>query len=253
VSPFAPTRAPVNPACITAAFLIVSALFLGACASTAVTVDSLAKPNAEDAVSYRLENKNPLIDDDSLRYREAADYVRAVLSGKGMYEAPPNVIPDMVVGLDYGIGPPEAKLVRVLEPIFVEVPGRVRTETRHIGTDPATGRPILALVTVVDPATTEYAGEREYEVSKIVYEKYVRIAARENKEAVEGRPRSEIWTVDVTSEGESRDLRKNLPVLIAATIDYIGKDSQGQKKIQLKDTDTDVVFVKKGMPANKVE
>ena len=41
----------------------------------------------------------------------------------------------------------------------------------------------------------------------------------------------------MTSEGESRDLRKNLPVLVAASIDYVGKDSHGQKTIKIKDSD----------------
>jgi hypothetical protein len=36
-------------------------------------------------------------------------------------------------------------------------------------------------------------------------------------------------------------------VLVAASIDYIGKDSQGQKTIRIKDTDKDIAFVKKGM------
>ncbi|MEO7412121.1 MAG: hypothetical protein ABIZ81_02095, partial [Opitutaceae bacterium] len=65
----------------------------------------------------------------------------------------------------------------------------------------------------------------------------------------EGQPPSEIWTVDVSTEGENRDLRKALPVLAAATIEYVSKDSQGQKTIKLKDTDKNgpIAFVKKGL------
>ena len=70
---------------------------------------------------------------------------------------------------------------------------------------------------------------------------------RRGQHPVEGRPRQEVWTVDVTSEGESRDIRKNLPVLVAASIDYIGKDSQGQKTIRIKDSSNDIAFVKKGL------
>jgi len=84
-------------------------------------------------------------------------------------------------------------------------------------------------------------------VTVTVYEKYLKMSARENKEAVEGRPAQEIWTVDVTSEGESRDVRKHLPILVAASIDYVGKDTQGQKTIRLKDNASDIAFVKKGM------
>jgi hypothetical protein len=73
------------------------------------------------------------------------------------------------------------------------------------------------------------------------------MSARENKEPVEGRPAQEVWTIDVTSEGESRDIRRNMPVLVAASIEYIGKDTQGQKTIRIKDTHSDVAFIKKGM------
>lgn len=237
-----PRRRPCGPV-----FAIASAfLFLAGCNTTQVTVDSLAKPDAENAISYQLRNRNPLVADDSLRYKEAADFVKTALSGKGMYEAPPNVTPDMVVDLDFGIGPPETKLEIISEPVYVEVPGRTRIETRPVR-DPRTGQIVHITVTVQDPSTTEFAGFREYEVQTTVYEKYLRLTARENAEASEGRPPSEIWTVDVTSEGTSRDLRKNLPVLVAASIDYIGKDSQGQQTIKLTDKDPDIAFVKKGM------
>jgi hypothetical protein len=84
-------------------------------------------------------------------------------------------------------------------------------------------------------------------VTVVVYEKYLRLTARENKEPVEGQPPTEIWTLDITSEGESKDIRKALPILAAASIDYVGKDSKGQKTIRIKDTDKDVAFIRKGM------
>jgi hypothetical protein len=36
-------------------------------------------------------------------------------------------------------------------------------------------------------------------------------------------------------------------MLAAASIDYIGKDSKGQKTIKIKDSDRDIAFIKKGM------
>lgn len=222
-------------------------LSLAGCATThEVKVDSLAKPKAEAAISYEIKNRNPLVADDSLRYKEAANMVKTALSGKGLYEAPPNTKPDIVVDLDYGVGPPQMRKETVSEPVYITIPGQIRTERVQVGTD-SQGRPIYQTITVQDPPTTEFAGFREYLVTVVVYEKYLKLAARENKEAVEGRPAQEVWTVDVTSEGESRDIRKNLPVLVAASIDYIGKDSQGQKTIRIKDSSSDIAFVKKGM------
>jgi hypothetical protein len=226
---------------------VAAGLLLAGCATThEVKIDSLAKPNAENAISYEIKNRNPLVTDDSLRYKEAANMVKTALSGKGMYEAPPNTKPDLVVNLDYGVGPPQQRKETVSEPVYITVPGQIRTERVQVGTD-SQGRPIYQTVTVQDPPTTEFAGFREYMVTVVVYEKYLKLSALENKEAAEGRPQQEVWTVDVTSEGESRDIRRNLPVLVAATIDYIGKDSQGQKTIRIKDSNSDIAFVKKGM------
>jgi len=222
-------------------------LLLAGCATThEVKVDSLAKPKAEASISYEIKNRNPLVADDSLRYKEAANMVRTALSGRGLYEAPPNTKPDLVVDLDYGVGPPQMRKETVSEPVYITIPGQIRTERVQVGTD-SQGRPIYQTITVQDPPTTEFAGFREYIVTVVVYEKYLKLSARENKEAVEGRPLQEVWTIDVTSEGESRDIRKNLPVLVAASIDYIGKDSQGQKTIRIKDSSSDIAFIKKGM------
>lgn len=229
------------------ATLVAAALLLGGCASSyEVKVDSLAKPKAESAISYEIKNRNPLVADDSLRYKEAANMVKTALSGKGMYEAPPNTKPDIVVDLDYGVGPPQMRRETVSEPVYLTIPGQIRTERVQVGTD-SQGRPVYQTITVQDPPTTEFAGFREYVVTVVVYEKYLKLSARENKEQAEGRPLQEVWTVDVTSEGESRDIRKNMPVLVAASIDYIGKDSQGQKTIRIKDNSSDIAFVKKGM------
>lgn len=226
---------------------IAAALALAGCATThEVKIDSLAKPKAEPAISYEIKNRNPLVADDSLRYKEAANMVKTALSGKGMYEAPAGVKPDMIVDLDYGVGPPQTRKETVSEPVYITIPGQIRTERVQVGTD-SQGRPIYQTITVQDPPTTEFAGFREYIVTVVVYEKYLKLTARENKEQTEGRPQQEIWTVDVISEGESRDIRKSLPVLAAASIDYIGKDSQGQKTVRIKDSSSDIAFVKKGM------
>src|ERR1051326_8674056 len=104
-------RSPFGPLLLAAAVLGVA----GCASYTEVKVDSLAKPNAEQVVSYEIHNKNPLVADDSLRYKEASGYVKTALSGKGLYEAPANTKPDLVVDLDYGIGPPQTKMETVSE------------------------------------------------------------------------------------------------------------------------------------------
>lgn len=226
--------------------LSAGALLTGCGTTHTLKVDSLAKPAAENSISYEIKNKNPLVADDSLRFKEAENLVKTALSGRGLYEAPPNTKPDMVVDLDYGVGPPQIRRETISEPVYITIPGQIRTERVQVGTD-SQGRPIYQTITVQDPPTTEFAGFREYIVTVVVYEKYLKLSARENKEPVEGQPPAEIWTLDITSEGESKDIRKHLPILVAASIDYIGKDTQGQKTIRIKDSSSDIAFVKKGM------
>ena len=221
-------------------------LFSGCANSYEVKIDSLAKPKAEEAISYKIHNTNPQVSEDSLRNKEAVGFVRTALSGKGMYETTDAERADLVLDVDYGVGPPQVRHETVSEPVYITLPGEVRTERVQVGTD-RNGNPIYQTVTYQDPPRTELAGYRDYVITTTVYEKFLRMSARENKPTTEGRPQSEVWTVDVTSEGQSKDIRKTLPVLAAASIDYVGKDSHGQKVIHLKDSDKDVAFVKKGM------
>lgn len=235
------------PVFVSGLFALVSSFLISGCTTThEIKVDALAKPKAEEAVSYRIRNKNPEMAEDSLRYKEAAGLVRTALSGKGMYEAHSAEAAELVVDLDYGIGPPQRRTETVSEPVYRTVPGRIVTERVQVGTD-AQGRPIYQTMTYQEPPTTEFDGYREYMVTTIVYEKYLKMAARENKPSAEGRPANEVWTIDVVSEGQSRDLRKNLPLLVGASVEYIGKDTHGEKVVRLKETNSDVAFVKKGM------
>lgn len=226
--------------------LAAALLFAGCTTTTEIKIDSLAKPEAENAISYQIKNRNPLVADDSLRYKEAAGFVKTALSGKGMFEAPENTTADLVVDLDYGVGPPQQRRVTMSEPVYITLPGQIRTERVQVGTSKS-GQAIYQTITVQDPPRTEFVGYRDYVVTITVYEKHLKLAARENAPVVEGRPPQELWTIDVTSEGESRDIRKTLPLLVAASIDYVGTDSQGQKTIRIKDSHSDVAFVKKGM------
>lgn len=241
--PATPSRLPLQ---FGIGLLFAGTLLTGCTTTHTLKVDSLAKPKAENSISYEIKNKNPLVADDSLRYKEAESLVKTALSGRGMFEAPPNTKADMIVDLDYGVGPPQIRRETVSEPVYITIPGQIRTERVQVGTD-SQGRPIYQTITVQDPPTTEFAGFREYIITVVVYEKYLKLSARENKEPVEGQPPAEIWTLDITSEGESKDIRKHLPILVAASIDYIGKDTQGQKTIRIKDTSSDIAFVKKGM------
>jgi hypothetical protein len=230
-----------------------AALLLVGCASGYdMKVDAISRPTDKPApsISYEIHSTDPENPEDSLRFKEAAKFVKTALSGKGMYEAPDPEKADLIINIDYGISPPKPKMETRSEPVYVTVPGHTTYQTVQVGTS-KNGTPLYQTVAVPGQPETQYLGDREYRVLVVDYEKYLRLSAHENQPDVEGHPAAEIWTIDITSEGESKNLRKYIPALAAASIDYIGKDTHGQQDIHLKDENVDkdgpIAFVKKGM------
>lgn len=222
-------------------------LLMSGCASSSyeVKVDSITKRNAEEKQSYKIKSKDPKLGDENLRYREAAEFVRTALSGKGMYEAASEEKADVIVEMEYGLDTPRTKVETTSVPIYAQVGGGVRYETVPV-TD-TRGNVSMRTVAVYDSPRTELLGYDSMPQQVTVYEKYLRLTARENKAASEGRPPSELWSVQVSAEDESKDLRKYLPIMASASIDYIGKDSTNQQVVRVRENGPGVEFIKRGM------
>lgn len=242
---------------LTAASLSALA-FLAGCNSTqtyTVQVDAIAQPvevgqPAPQALSYRIRSQNPRLDESSLRYKEVADYVRTALSGKGMYEAPNEEMADVVIDIDYGMDAPRVKFETVSNPIYQQTPGPLNQSVVRVPVrDPKTGQMMIVeqVVTVRGPDRVQMVGIQESIQPTVVYEKYLKVSARENREAVEGRLPPEVWSVNVSAEDDSQELRKYLPILASATADYIGTNTKESKPIKIKESDEVVDFIKKGL------
>ena len=212
-----------------------------------VKVDAISKPTPAATQSYKLKSKDPRLGEENLRYREAAEYVRTALSGKGLYEAPSEEKADMIVELDYGMDAPRAKAERVSVPVYAQVGGGVRYESVPV-TD-SRGNTSYRTVAVYEAPRSELVAYDNVIRQVNIYEKYLKITARENKAASEGRPPAEIWSIHASAEDESKDIRKYLPIMASATVDYIGQDSSSQKIVKVRADGPGVIFIRKGMNA----
>jgi hypothetical protein len=213
-----------------------------------VKVDSISKPAAAaNAQSYKLKSKDPRLGEENLRYHEAAEFVRTALSGKGLYEAPTEENADMIVELDYGMDAPRSKIERVSTPVYAQVGGGVRYESVPV-TD-SKGNTSYRTVAVYDSPRSELIGYDEMPRLVTIYEKYLKITARENKPASEGKPPTELWSIQASAEDESKDLRKYLPIMASATVEYIGQDSSNEKVVKVRADAQGVEFIRKGMSA----
>jgi hypothetical protein len=210
-----------------------------------VRVDSISQPAAKEVTSYRIRTKIPVADADSLRAQEAAVFIKTALSGKGLYEAPNPDVADVVVNVDYGLEPPKVRMEVSQVPVYAQTGGGVRYD--QIALPDRRGGTTTRTVAVYEPPQIEMIGYQEVITPVEIYEKYLRISAHENKPPQEGKAPTELWSVHVKSEDESKDLRKYLPLLASASAEYIGKDTHTEKTIKVRETDPAVTFVKKGM------
>jgi hypothetical protein len=80
-----------------------------------------------------------------------------------------------------------------------------------------------------------------------VYEKYLKISARENKPPIEGRPPAELWSIHASTEDESKDLRKYLPIIASATVDFLGQETSQQTTVKVRAEGPAVDFIRKRM------
>ncbi|MEO7412086.1 MAG: hypothetical protein ABIZ81_01910 [Opitutaceae bacterium] len=229
-------------ACLIGAVVLLS----NGCATRhEIKVDAISQPSPKEVVSYKLKTKAPPGEADSLRMQEATEFIKTALSGRGLYEAPNPDQADMVVDVDFGIEAPRVRMEVTSVPIYAQVGGGVRYE--QVSVRDAKGVVSSRTVPVYEPPRTEMIGYRDVITPVSIYEKYLRISAHENKAIVEGKPPAEIWSVSVKSEDESKDLRKYLPLLASATVDYIGKDTKIEQVVKVGENDATVTFVKKGL------
>lgn len=210
-----------------------------------VKVDAIARDTSKDAQSYVLKSRNAPTDEEGLRHREATEFVRTALSGKGLYEAPVPERADMVIELDYGLEAPRSKVERVSVPIYAQVGGGVRYDP--VPVRDARGNVSQRTVAVYEPPRTEVIGYDEVPRLVTVYEKYLKITARENKTGVEGRPPAELWSIHASTEDESKDLRKYLPIIASATVDFVGQGSSQQTTVKVRADGPAVDFIRRGM------
>jgi hypothetical protein len=239
-------RTLARPRPFATSILVVVCFLAGGCTSSyEMKVDSISAPQPKGNTSYQMKTKVSAEDADSLRAQEAEIFVKSALSGKGLYEAPDPDRADMIVEVVYGVEAPRVRLERSTIPVYAQVGGGIRYEERPV--IDAKGNANLRTVPVYDPPQTEMVGYQEIVTPVQIYEKYLRISAHENKPVAEGKAPPEIWSVNVKSEDESKDLRKYLPLLASASADYIGKETNVEKTIKVKETDSGVAMVRKGM------
>ena len=73
-----------------------------------------------------------------------------------------------------------------------------------------------------------YSGYSTYQKTYTLYNRYIEILAK-------NQTGKELWRVDVSSVGESKNLKTIVPILIEASEEYIGKDTAKPVNLVIKE------------------
>lgn len=226
-----PRHAPFTSA--TRLLAVMASLAFAGCTSVyQVKVEALARPGAvtANATSYRIKEPVGAGSSGSLRQKEIANHIRTALSAHGWYEAPNPEAADLVVEIDYGIGPE-----RVQRTVYEELAyGRPGGGGRLKGAPP-------------EGVAREMMGYTELAETIVVREKHMSICARQYQSADSEAPPVDVWRVYVSIEDEGDDLRGHLPILASAAMDHLGQTTDGPACLTLRSDDEAIRFIRKGM------
>lgn len=178
-----------------------------------VKVDALRSPDPAPRRTYRIESLIPERPTTDPHYAEVTALIESALGARGLFPASCAEWADMVVEIDYGVGPRRLKAVHdgyseYGDAVGVFFPNRGGDK---IGEANGIYIPTAAMKRVV-----------------AVWEKKLSLAARENTMGGNTNSNSgaELWRVEVVVEDASTSLEESLPVLASAVIEHIDSNSQ---------------------------
>jgi hypothetical protein len=231
---------------LTGITMVTVVIAAGGCASVYdVKVDAINNPNARGGQAYCLVSKHAAVEANDPDYGRASCVVRAALAGKGMYEVANAGDADVVVEIDYGVGPRRLKVTEVSSPpVFADASRPPVIPARSSGA----GNGMLFPTGPVPAALADPAGATAQLEVTPVYEKYLTIVARESAPAVDGdRRTTEVWRVHATLEDPVREVAPVLPLLAGAAADRIGADTHARQTVRVSEKSDVVAFVSRDL------
>ena len=221
-----------------AATIVVAGFLCGCSTSARFSVEAGGPGGApEDRLSYRLA-AGPALAGGAMspasRERVLRD-VRTALSGRGVYEAPEGLAPEMEIEVDLGQGPAIRKVLTFTEPVYLEgmsaasnavTPGRGGSDTSRM---------------------PRKVGERDVTRIVTVFPKYLRLTARPMRSAGSVAAGAPLWRIEVTNEDESEDLDTYARLMVAAAMDWVGRSTDSPVEVVVRSGDSRVAFIDRGI------
>jgi len=184
-----------------------------------ITIDAIKAPNIIVSPDiYDIKALDSKKNSNGLKFQQQANVLAQILHEKGYLTATEGEIVKLSIYFDYGLEKVEETTETYTEPDI----------TFHVGL----GYPYYGgyYGRHYDPFWSDFygGGYTTYRQNHIYYNRYITLLAKNPFN-------EELWRVDVSSIGESKNLRKIIPILIKAAKPYIGTNTAEPVNIIIKD------------------
>jgi hypothetical protein len=176
--------------------------------------------------------------------QEAVMQVRRGLVSKGYRESPDANGAQLEVTVSCGAGTPSIQRTTTREPIYRVVQAPSHYERMQVG-NTATGAPMFELRLVESPAIQQLAGYREIPHETKIFKKYLRLTAHEIRAGTGPTGQVNAWSVEGVCEEAGESVSEIVPVLAAACLVYVGRETATAELIRMSDADRDVASLRR--------
>ncbi len=224
--------------------LLLGVLLLSGCATIQpqfhVRVDSISgeKP---DKSSYILLPGNKDTKAEDLQFKEYVAYVNRALIKQGFVPAESFEKANVAIFLVYGIGDPQEHQYSYSLPTW----GQTGVSSSYTtGTISSYGGYGSYSGTTTYTPTYGVTGSTTHIGSYTTFFRFMVLDAVDLDEYKKSKKEVQLWKTTVTSAGSSGDLRRVFPILVAASQQYVGKNTGQKVEVNLYEEDERVIEIK---------
>ncbi|MFN7163552.1 MAG: hypothetical protein ACK4P2_01925 [Hyphomonas sp.] len=207
-----------------------------------VNVSSIAAPEIQSGMTYRVWPSNDKVKATDLQFREYAGQVSRALESRGFTRAAEGSSPDVIAFLEYGIGAPQTRTGSYNMPVYGQT-GVASSTTTTTGTATANrfGNTVYGTGTATSTTTNtpQYGivGSTTQVYSYTEYTRYINVDAYFTSRWEQDKELIPAFTTEIVSTGSSGDLRKLFPIMLAGSLEHIASTTQGYVPVTLVESD----------------
>jgi hypothetical protein len=216
-------------------------LLQGCATHYTVNVDSISSTEHQESEEYLLLSDSEDININDLQFKEYAGYIDIALQKIGYKKAEKPSDANIAIFLSYSISDPHHHQYSYSIPTY----GQTGVSSSNTyGTLSSYGNNTTYSGTTTYTPTYGVTGSTSHTGTSITYVRTMQLTAFDVSNYSADKEMINLWKTSVISNGSSGDLRLIFPVLVAAAMPYIGKNTGREIELSLTENDERILEIK---------